>query len=126
MNSLTHYGIKGMKWGIRRTPEQLGRRRSGKGSEDHQRSRELKNKGAKNLSTQELKELTNRLQLEQQYNRLNPNAIKKGENVAKGILAVAGTAGGLYALSKSPIVDNIRSVVDDRMLKLALIKVHGG
>ena len=25
MNELKHYGVKGMKWGIRRTPEQLGR-----------------------------------------------------------------------------------------------------
>lgn len=26
-NELKHYGVKGMKWGIRRTPEQLGRAR---------------------------------------------------------------------------------------------------
>lgn len=28
MAELEHYGIKGMKWGVRRTPEQLGHRRS--------------------------------------------------------------------------------------------------
>lgn len=27
-NSLMHYGVKGMKWGIRRTPEQLGHKKS--------------------------------------------------------------------------------------------------
>lgn len=25
MSSLSHHGIKGQKWGIRRTPEQLGK-----------------------------------------------------------------------------------------------------
>lgn len=27
-NYLEHYGVKGMKWGVRRTPEQLGHKRS--------------------------------------------------------------------------------------------------
>lgn len=28
-NELKHYGVKGMKWGVRRTPEQLGHKRKG-------------------------------------------------------------------------------------------------
>ena len=27
LNEICHYGVKGMKWGVRRTPKQLGRRR---------------------------------------------------------------------------------------------------
>lgn len=27
-NSLEHYGIKGMHWGVRRTPEQLGNKKA--------------------------------------------------------------------------------------------------
>lgn len=27
-NSLEHYGIKGMHWGVRRTPEQLGHKKA--------------------------------------------------------------------------------------------------
>lgn len=32
MNTLEHYGIKGMKWGVRRTPEQLGHTKSSRKS----------------------------------------------------------------------------------------------
>lgn len=30
ISELSHYGIPGMKWGVRRTPEQLGRKKSRK------------------------------------------------------------------------------------------------
>lgn len=33
-SELKHYGIKGMKWGVRRTPEQLGHKRLAKSAKD--------------------------------------------------------------------------------------------
>lgn len=33
-SELKHYGVKGMKWGVRRTPEQLGHKRLAKSAKD--------------------------------------------------------------------------------------------
>lgn len=81
---LAHYGVKGMHWGVRKNrnappgPAQ---------SVDSKRTDEFKSRakagGHKALDTKELQELVNRLNLEQQYNRLRP-ATKK-ESVLKFI-----------------------------------------
>ena len=77
------------------------------GSEDYQKSKEMLKRGAKNLSTKELKDLTTRLQLEQQYKNLNPSDVKKGMNIVKGITAAGTTVASLYALSKTPLAQDI-------------------
>lgn len=67
---LAHYGIRGMKWGIRRSRQQIN------ASADHTtaESARLKAKkgGVKTLSNAELKALVERINLEQQYARIVP------------------------------------------------------
>ena len=69
---LYHFGIKGMRWGVRRYQNadgsltDAGQKRY-RGSEDYVRAKELKKKGRNNLTNDELRELNERLQLERDY-----------------------------------------------------------
>lgn len=113
---LAHYGILGQKWGVRRTEAQLGNSSSGKktASDDYTNARAMQKRGTKNLSTKELKELTTRLQLEQQYKNLNPSEVKKGMNVVKAITAAGTTVASLYALSKTPLAQDVIKAVSKK------------
>ena len=103
-NELMHFGIKGMKWGIRRyqnkdgTYTNAGKKR--RGSEDYENAREYEKRGIKNLSNKELQQLVNRQNLEKQYKDLNPSLLKRGQKTAAAIVATAGTIGGLTAAAK--------------------------
>jgi hypothetical protein len=111
---LTHFGVGGMKWGIRRQTDKGGLVRSGgkpgkQMSEDFVNSREIKAKGYKNLSTKELKDLTSRMQLEKQLRELKASDYSKGMEAAKAILAVGTTVASIYALSTTPAGQAIKN-----------------
>lgn len=90
-NELYHYGVLGMKWGIRRS-----RKTRSTWHEDAKTARELRKKSVNEMSNAELKKLNERSQLEQQYRNLNPSAIKRGMKFVSGAAAVTGTAMALY------------------------------
>ena len=115
-DSLEHYGIKGMKWGVRRSRDELARLRGEKTppSQDAVKARDLqkrvKRSGTKSLSNKQLKDLNARLELEKSYKRLTTKDKKKKENVmlTKGEkaalksmgLTLAGAGIGMWAASK--------------------------
>lgn len=93
---LKHYGVLGMKWGIRRTPQQLARARSSRMSSDASEVARIKKKKVYEMSNEELRKVNNRRQLEQNYSRLNPSTIKKGALIIGGTVAAMNTALNLY------------------------------
>jgi len=123
---LAHYGILGMKWGVRRERGPDGRVSGGltkrqrakkekkataQLSEDHEKSRRAIKKGVRALSDAELKDLIKRLEMEKKYNDLNPQGIQKGHAVAKTFLAGATTITSIYAISKTPLAQDVAKAV---------------
>lgn len=104
---LYHHGIKGQKWGVRRSPEQLGHRtkkqtnRYSDMSDDAKAVSELRKKKPYQMSNAELRKLNERIQLEQQYSNLNPSTVNKGLKAVNKTLAVLGTvAAGIGTIEK--------------------------
>lgn len=100
---LYHFGIKGMKWGIRRyqnkdgslTPQ--GKIRY---SEDYKRAHSGKN--IKEMSDTELRNVNNRLQMERQYSSLTRKT-SRGKKIVQTLITTAGTlaaAEGAYKTYK--------------------------
>ena len=117
-NELYHHGIKGMKWGIRRTPAQLGhptgkidlqktkKRVDAAGTivnetrninntaskKVQKKAQKQKLSEAKTMSDQELRERVNRLNMEQQYVRMSTEQINAGRSNVSSVLNNVGTA----------------------------------
>lgn len=91
-NQLYHWGIKGMKWGVRRSEAQLARARGEKTEEVHEDyANAHSKKSVKSMSNAELKARNNRLQMEQQYSNLTKST-SAGKKFVTGVLISAGTA----------------------------------
>ena len=93
-NELTHYGILGMKWGVRRNSAQLGKAKGKRSTEDvHDDYKKAhSSKSAKSMSNQELREANNRLQMEQQYEQLTKKRTSAGKKFVTGVIIAAGTS----------------------------------
>ena len=132
-SELYHHGILGMKWGIRRyqnkdgtyTPAGKKRRRdrTSNWSDDAKTVDQLKRKSINEMSNAELRKLTERAQLEQNYKKFNPNAIKKGWKYVVLGAGVMGTALSIYNSSNQlvtvgKIVGNgIANAVGNQLMK---------
>lgn len=100
---LCHWGIKGMKWGVRRyqnkdgslTPK--GKKRYSEPHEDYARAHDKK--PVSQMSTKELQERNNRLQQEQNYARLTKKT-SVGQKAVKAFIATAGTIVAIEGAAK--------------------------
>ena len=117
-NELYHHGIKGMKWGVRRTPAQLGHDTGGVDLQKAKKKVEAANtivnesqninrkvssrkqkkmqkqqvQNAKAMTDQELRERVNRLNMAQQYARLTTEQMNAGKTNVDAVLNRVGTA----------------------------------
>lgn len=104
-NALAHYGVLGMKWGVRKdrmgklgaAPRRAQARRKAAvkklatkvrppASEDHAIVKNLGKKPASSLSNTQLRELNNRLQLEQNYKQLQAKRKSEGQKMVEKVL----------------------------------------
>lgn len=96
-NELRHYGVKGMKWGVRRTPAQLGhiirrslksnvlrKKKGGKGNKKAASSSAAsQQKKISDLSDDEIRNRISRLELEKRYKDLTKAEEMKKYNRGK-------------------------------------------
>lgn len=92
-NELYHYGVLGMKWGVRcnraSTKSSSGKTKRSP-SEDYIQAQSLKKKKLHELSNKELETLNRRMQLEQNYRSLNRQQVSRGQKFVTDVLTEVG------------------------------------
>lgn len=100
---LEHHGIKGMKWGVRRTKAQLGYKvgfrkkkkksvesKDTKSENQNKKTSKKKSKSVKDMSDEELRakinRLENRLEMEKRYKDLSSKDISKGKKFTSRVI----------------------------------------
>lgn len=98
---LYHHGIKGMRWGIRRTAEELGHITEGSSrgvsalSSMRKRATGGKDPKIKQMTDDDLRRTVNRLNLEKQYSDLTRKDTTSGFEKVKDILAIVGSVSAI-------------------------------
>ena len=100
-NELYHHGVKGMKWGVRKTPVRsssgnarkrksntlsLFKKKKTTRNASVAKSSQAQTKSVKDMSDDELRRKIERVRLEQQYQQLNPKTVSRGRRIAKSVI----------------------------------------
>lgn len=115
-DDIEHYGVKGMKWGIRKKRKSSARPHRENASDDYRRSAELSRKPMHELSNKELQDLNYRYNLERQYAQYTKKPLTRGQKFARkagtiaiGTLSAVAVAGGVaYATTKIKNPDTLK------------------
>ena len=89
-NELYHYGVPGMRWGIRRSEAQLARAAARRA--DKQRKKEMRRdvKNRRLLSDEDLKRKVSRLEMEKKLRTLTDEEINRGRKAVSKALSGGG------------------------------------
>ena len=134
-NELTHHGVKGMKWGIRKRQYSSGNsskrkksskrsllsmfKRNKKTSDTQSSSRKTQQEQTKKkvniseLSDDELKKMVTRMQLEQNYRQLNPKQTTIGERIVKAMSD--GAISGLQNATQNTVSTFLTNAMKEMM-----------
>lgn len=90
-SDIMHFGVLGMKWGVRRKKNSISRkeqkkRANKKTSRDYNETEFLRKRKVKSLSNAQLKKAITRMQLEQQYKQLSKNDRSKLQKIGEKFL----------------------------------------
>lgn len=103
---IMHFGIKGMKWGVRRADPSSASTPSEDSAKATELRQKIKTSGTRSLSNTELQTVITRLNLETQYAGLKerePSKIASGHNTVKKILGIAATVAQVHTVVKGPL-----------------------
>lgn len=120
--TLEHAGVKGMKWGVRRKERsKLKQGPSDDAKTAHKALVKSKISGVEALSNKELKNLNERLNLEQSYARLsyNPGKLKKGLDTVTGLLKAGNTVNEAVKFAESPVGKKMAASIGAKSAKKA-------
>lgn len=111
---LEHHGVKGMKWGQRRSRKQLESAAKRRGS-----------RSVKDMSDEELRHVVNRMNMEQQYSRLSSGG---GSNRNRNLSAAGGAFLGGIALNiaRTQIQNAANGRINGALAARAARRVAGG
>lgn len=86
---LSHYGVKGMRWGVRRANPSAAPRSDDSATAKAAKAK-IKEGGLKSLSNDELKTYLERMDLEKRYKKGNPDAKDEAKKFVKDLLLDVG------------------------------------